>query len=186
MQVCPNCKYMNRVGMVFCENCGASLIGDAPLGTRTINEPLPSETRETVAVIKSAETFPTDVMLRIEISDAEPILLKQKRETIFGRRDPATGAMPDVDMTPFAGYRMGVSRRHAAIRRTENNQLELWDLGSSNGTYLNGVRLAAHRPNRLNDGDEIRLGQMVMRVRFTQVAHTSPRDPHEDDTRKRT
>lgn len=187
MQVCPNCKHLNRTGVVFCENCGASLLGDVPLGTRTVSSvPLPAEAREAVAVIKSAEPFPADVMLRIEIPDAEPILLKQKRETIFGRRDPATGAMPDVDMTPFAGYRMGVSRRHAAIRRTENNQLELWDLGSSNGTYLNGVRLAAHRPNRLNDGDEIRLGQMVMRVRFMYTARSLPHDPNEDDTRKRT
>jgi predicted component of type VI protein secretion system len=28
------------------------------------------------------------------------------------------------------------------------------------------MRLAAHRPNRLHDGDEIRLGQMVMRIYF--------------------
>lgn len=187
MQVCPNCKHLNRIGVAFCENCGASLIGDAPLSTHLISSStLPAETREAVAVIKSVDSFPADVMLRIEIPDAEPILLKQRHETIFGRRDPATGATPDVDMTPFAGYRMGVSRRHAAIRRTENNQLELWDLGSSNGTYLNGVRLPAHRPNRLKDGDEIRLGQMVMRVRFTHEAHSLPRNSNEDETRKRT
>ncbi len=114
-------------------------------------------------------------------------MLKQKRETIFGRGATLPqSAMPGVDMTPFAGYRMGVSRRHAAIRRNENNQLELWDLGSSNGTYLNGVRLAAHRPNRLRDGDEIRLGQMVLRVRFTQAAHSLPTDSSNDDTRSRT
>jgi len=186
MQVCPNCKHVNRIGTVFCENCGASLIGDAPLGTRAIAGNAPEEVRETLAVIKSEETFPADVMLRIEIPNAEPILLKQRRETIFGRRDPATGVMPDVDMTPFAGYRMGVSRRHAAIRRTDNNQLELWDLGSSNGTYLNGVRLAAHRPNRLKDGDEIRLGQMVMRVRFGYSTQSLPNDSNDDDTRSRT
>ncbi|MCE7948849.1 MAG: FHA domain-containing protein [Chloroflexi bacterium CFX4] len=185
MQACPNCKHLNRIGVVFCENCGASLIGDAPLGTRSIGINTPMEVREALAVIKSAEPFPADVMLRIEIADAEPILLKQKRETIFGRRDPATGAMPDVDMTPFAGYRMGVSRRHAAIRQAENNQLELWDLGSSNGTYLNGVRLAAHRPNRLQDGDEIRLGQMVLHVRFSHTAHSLPQDDNDDEKRSR-
>ncbi|MCS6872108.1 MAG: FHA domain-containing protein [Anaerolineae bacterium] len=177
---------MNRIGVVFCEQCGASLIGDAPLGTRTISSAELTEAREVLPATRSAEPLPADVMLRIEIPDAEPILLKHKRETIFGRRDPATGAMPDVDMTPFAGYRLGVSRRHAAIRRTENNQLELWDLGSSNGTYLNGVRLVAHRPNRLNDGDEIRLGQMVMRVRFVHTAHPTPRNADEDNTRSHT
>jgi predicted component of type VI protein secretion system len=162
------------------------LIGDAPLRTRAIADNASEEVRGKLTVIKSEETFPADVMLRIEIPNAEPILLKQRRETILGRRDPATGIMPDVDMTPFAGYRMGVSRRHAAIRRTDNDQLELWDLGSSNGTYLNGVRLVAHRPNRLKDGDEIRLGQMVMRVRFGRAAHSLPRETSDDDTRSGT
>ncbi len=31
MQVCPNCKHLNQIGTVFCEECGASLIGEAPL-----------------------------------------------------------------------------------------------------------------------------------------------------------
>ena len=60
----------------------------------------------------------------------------------------------------------GIARRDAALRQGENNRLDLWDLGSSTGTYLNGVRLVAHRPNRIHDGDEIRLGQMVMRLYF--------------------
>jgi pSer/pThr/pTyr-binding forkhead associated (FHA) protein len=76
--------------------------------------------------------------------------------------------MPDVDLTPFAGYRMGVSRKHAVIRQNDetNERLDLWDMGSSNGTFLNGTRLNANRPYRLRDGDEIRFGQMIMRVYF--------------------
>lgn len=179
MQTCPNCNQQNRIGVVFCENCGASLIGDAPLGTKHIGKMTEqlSEPPE-MAAPASASTGGTDLflqgtMLRLEIEGAQPLVLRPKRETIFGRRDPATGTMPDVDLTPFAGYRMGVSRKHAAIRQNENNRLELWDLGSSNGTYLNGVKLVAHRPNRLHDGDEIRLGQMVMRLYFHQAAESA-------------
>ncbi len=195
MQVCPNCSHRNRPGVVFCENCGASLIGDAPLGTKSFGGKLPEPTTtfgpgglpgvppsgslaggpvtppsNLKDVIQSIGTdvFDPNTILRLEVEGAEPILLKPKQETIFGRRDPATGAMPDVDMTPYAGYRMGVSRRHAAIRRSDGSKLDLWDLGSSNGTFLNGTRLIAHRPNRLHDGDEIRLGQMVIRVFFQQ------------------
>jgi pSer/pThr/pTyr-binding forkhead associated (FHA) protein len=73
--------------------------------------------------------------------------------------------MPDVDLTAYAGYRMGVSRRHAAVR-LQDKQLHLSDLGSSNGTFINGARLIAHRPYQLRDGDEIRLGQMVLRIFF--------------------
>jgi pSer/pThr/pTyr-binding forkhead associated (FHA) protein len=60
---------------------------------------------------------------------------------------------------------MGVSRRHAAIR-LQDKQLHVSDLGSSNGTFLNGTRLNAHRPYQIKDGDEVRLGQMVLRLYF--------------------
>jgi len=179
MQACPNCKRLNRIGVVFCENCGASLIGDAPLGTRNIGGTtrLPEPHPEPPSPPSGTDVFNASMLLRIEIEGGEPLVLRSKKETILGRRDPATGAMPDVDLTPFAGYRMGVSRRHAAIRQTENTHLELWDLGSSNGTYLNGVKLVAHRPNRLYDGDEIRLGQMVMRIRFQRAVEERPASP---------
>ena len=42
----------------------------------------------------------------------------------------------------------------------------LHDCNSTNGTFLNGTRLVAHRPYPVKDGDEIRLGQMVLRVYF--------------------
>jgi ABC-type multidrug transport system ATPase subunit/pSer/pThr/pTyr-binding forkhead associated (FHA) protein len=53
----------------------------------------------------------------------------------------------------------GVSRRHARLSR-QNNQYFLEDLGSSNGTFLNGERL--EKPRRVKHGDQIRLGQTVL------------------------
>ncbi|MHB8625911.1 MAG: FHA domain-containing protein [Aggregatilineales bacterium] len=178
MQQCPNCNHRNRLGVVFCENCGASLIGNSPISTKSLggDNALPEATE--VAVATTGESVLTDsTLLRIEIEGSnEPILLKPGPEVILGRRDPTTGAMPDVDLTQFAGYRMGVSRRHAALRPGEGRRLDLWDLGSSNGTFLNGTRLGAHRPYRLRDGDEIRLGQMLMRLYFhlPQAAGVTP------------
>jgi hypothetical protein len=173
MQPCPNCGHQNRAGIVFCENCGASLIGNMPLNTKALEsdeQKAASKIDASVVTdvkIQGTTLFGENTLLRLAIEGSpEPILFKPKSETIFGRRDPATGAMPDVDLTPFAGYRMGVSRRHAAIRFGDEQNLDLWDLGSSNGTFLNGNRLNAHRPYRLHDGDEIRLGQMVLRVFF--------------------
>jgi len=169
--------------VVFCEKCGASLIGKLPLETNSLEAPSDEEKKQ-IAIdasvlkkvkIQSVATFNEGDSLRLEIEgNAEPVILTPKAEAILGRRDPATGAMPDVDLTPFAGYRMGVSRRHAAIRRDDDNTLNLWDLGSSNGTFLNGQRLNAHRPYRLHDGDELRLGQMVIRIRFQPAAVPAP------------
>ncbi|MBN1679116.1 MAG: FHA domain-containing protein [Anaerolineae bacterium] len=174
MQICPNCGYHNRPGVVFCENCGASLIGKAPLSTKSLDDAEDGQSAGGVdtsivtgAKVEGIGVFQEGSSLRLSIEGSpEPIHLKPKPETIFGRRDPATGAMPDIDLTPYAGYRMGVSRRHAAIRFGEEQSLDIWDLGSSNGTFLNGDRLSAHRPYRLRDGDELRLGQMAIRVYF--------------------
>ena len=56
-----------------------------------------------------------------------------------------------------------VSRRHARLS-IAGSDVVVTDLNSRNGTFLNGTRLSAHRPYQIRDGDEIRLGQMVMRV----------------------
>lgn len=56
-----------------------------------------------------------------------------------------------------------VSRHHARIRVTETDAT-IEDLGSKNGTYVRGERLAA--PSPLVDGDEIRLGSVPMRFRW--------------------
>jgi pSer/pThr/pTyr-binding forkhead associated (FHA) protein len=55
-----------------------------------------------------------------------------------------------------------VSRRHASIRIGPDRAL-LHDLGSKNGTWLNGRRVAAAA--ELSDGDEIRLGSLRLRLR---------------------
>jgi pSer/pThr/pTyr-binding forkhead associated (FHA) protein len=53
------------------------------------------------------------------------------------------------------------SRRHAAVRPGEAGP-EIEDLNSSNGTWVNGVRI--ERPTALSPGDVIRIGQLSMRV----------------------
>lgn len=59
----------------------------------------------------------------------------------------------------------GVSRFHARIQRTKRGSLVLSDLGSSNGTYLNGRRLK--QPQSLEDGDRVRFGpQAAFFVRY--------------------
>jgi predicted component of type VI protein secretion system len=54
-----------------------------------------------------------------------------------------------------------VSRRHALVRPAASG-IEILDLGSRNGTWVNGARIAA--ATRLAHGDEVRLGRTVLRV----------------------
>ncbi|RMD97573.1 MAG: FHA domain-containing protein, partial [Deltaproteobacteria bacterium] len=58
-----------------------------------------------------------------------------------------------------------VSRFHAEIQRN-GHRLTLIDLDSSNGSFVNGVRVGERR---LRVGDEIRLGEITMRLRKTQA-----------------
>jgi hypothetical protein len=176
--ICPTCGHRNRIGVLVCDNCGTNLLTGTrtPAGTRDLKKDAtkdlqPPGTLLDTGQVRAIETagsylFTEDMVLRIEIEGgATPMLVFPKQEIILGRRDPNTGTLPDVDLTAYAGYRMGVSRRHASIRLADK-LLHLSDLGSSNGTFLNGTRLVAHRPYQVRDGDEIRLGQMLLKVFF--------------------
>ncbi|MEL6268919.1 MAG: FHA domain-containing protein [Chloroflexota bacterium] len=86
-------------------------------------------------------------------------------EIIIGRRDPHTGQSPAVDLENHGGLNKGVSRKHASIVRRDG-ALNLVDRGSPNGTFLNGQKLVAEQPRILRDGDDVRLGHLVVRVTF--------------------
>jgi FHA domain-containing protein len=55
-----------------------------------------------------------------------------------------------------------VSRRHAEIQ-ISNGDIVINDLGSTNGTFVNGERI--DQPRSLSDGDEVRIGGVVWRLR---------------------
>jgi len=66
------------------------------------------------------------------------------------------------------------SRRHARIV-VAGEQATLEDLGSRNGTYHRGERVAGLRP--LRDGDEIRIGRTVLTVRILPGGLTTEVEP---------
>src|SRR5437764_5336196 len=74
------------------------------------------------------------------------------------------------------GGDLEISRQHARFRRTERGHVIVEDLGSTNGTHVNGKRIAG--PQLLADGDQITLGKTVLRYdageRDTDVHATAP------------
>lgn len=84
-------------------------------------------------------------------------------EAVIGRRNPDTATSPDLDLTPYGAYQMGISRRHALIKLQDNIPV-LVDLASRNGTFLNGKKLPAHQPAPIHDGDTVRLGKIMMTI----------------------
>ena len=70
------------------------------------------------------------------------------------RIDPVTGIRPDVDLTNLDGPR-SVSRRHAKIVRLEGEFQVVEEIGTMNGTFVNGKRIATGSPMTLHDGDRL-------------------------------
>ncbi len=75
---------------------------------------------------------------------------------LIGRGPDATVRIDDPE----------VSRRHASIT-VEDDGVTLHDLGSKNGTFLRGERVA--EPARLANADEIRIGVNVATFRFVAI-----------------
>jgi hypothetical protein len=79
---------------------------------------------------------------------------------LLGRASEAEGYQPDFDMT-FYDDGDYVSRRHARITKGRAGYF-VTDLGSSNGTTVNGQRLVPHRARMLRNGDRIKVGLVVI------------------------
>ena len=70
-----------------------------------------------------------------------------------------------LDLSRFGAEQLGVSRRHIRLIRGTTT-LVIEDLGTRNGTYVNGKKLPIGQHAILSDGDEIRLGKITFVVRF--------------------
>jgi hypothetical protein len=161
MILCPNCQHKNLDGTVFCVECGMQLSGLQPVVTQNISaDNLPGLERRKTA------NFPKDLdnWASLHLLDSGQILpLGDRTEFTLGRVSEAQPIMPDIDLTPYQAYANGVSRLHAVLKR-EGKRVFVMDLGSSNGTYLNGKRLTPNVDQTLNHGDMLALGKLKIQI----------------------
>ncbi len=93
-------------------------------------------------------------------------LLNEEGESLIGRMDPNRGIRPEVDLSRYDPAAR-VSRRHAKIL-AQGSQFFIEDLGSANGTFLNGqLRLSQGKQHPLVSGDEVRLGETTLKFVVT-------------------
>jgi len=83
----------------------------------------------------------------------------------LGRRDTDSGVEPGIDFGPYGARRHGVSRHHADLFSIDG-AVYVEDLGSRNGTFVNGERIAPYVEHRLFDGDWLRLGKLNLQVNY--------------------
>lgn len=95
----------------------------------------------------------------------KPLIIEPNADMILGRG--SNHAHPELDMNAYDGMSMGVSRQHARLHHnTLSQELQLIDMGSTNGTFVNEEQLSPEQPHTLQDGDTIRLGQLVIHIYF--------------------
>ncbi|MCP4543120.1 MAG: FHA domain-containing protein [Chloroflexi bacterium] len=163
---CPSCGRKHRPGTLFCSECGVYLPTGGPLRT----EPLPEEelpiSRANPWASEPVEepSEPALIPLRIEVvSTGRQIQLPSTAEVHIGRTDAAHGIFPDMDLSPDGGLEGGVSRHHCKVHQRGSAYL-VEDVGSANGTFLNGQRLTPYLPHVLKNDDELQLGSIALKV----------------------
>ncbi len=164
MIICPNCQHKEINGAIFCSKCGGQLV-DAHLITQKIQT---TETRLIVEHDSDRLQPPPQVPLQSWISlhlieSGQILPLADRTEFTLGRSAEGQPIVPDVDLTAYNAYANGVSRLHAAIKLV-NNRIVVVDLGSSNGTYLNGTRLSPYIEAPVAHGDLVYLGKLKIQI----------------------
>lgn len=163
MIVCPNCQCKNMNGAVFCDDCGMQLAGADMIVTQNIS-PIQQKKIKDDAVKTATLQNNLDTWASLHLMESGQILpLTDRQEFTLGRISDAQPIMPDIDLTPYQAYASGVSRLHAVLKR-EGNQVRVMDLGSSNGTYLNGKRLKPNTEQPIQHGDLLSLGKLKIQI----------------------
>jgi pSer/pThr/pTyr-binding forkhead associated (FHA) protein len=114
-------------------------------------------------------SIPWRIILHIGADSLASVGLEVNSNSIVvGRGDPAEGHTPGLDLGPFGAQDAGVSRRHAVIFASDES-LFIRDLGSTNGTFVNGYALEPNQPYRLSEGDRIEFGQLLLTFRVVSA-----------------
>lgn len=168
MIICPRCMHQEMVGAVFCSECGAQLIFPEGVPTSTIKSGRTGTAGYSTALETegSAGTpaISSDTPVTLNILGAGVALpLNPIDEVTLGRISEGQPVMPDIDLTPYKAYEAGVSRMHASLQFHEN-RLTVTDLGSANGTRLNGRQITSHIPYPVNHGDILTLGKFKIQI----------------------
>jgi hypothetical protein len=159
---CARCGYENPPGELICGQCDALLTDTDEGETRNLDDVVDGVNFPRWGTARLGDER---ILLLYIRGYEQPLVVPLAEEIILGRYDTTTGETPDVDLNDYGAEQEGVSRRHAGII-AEEDALKVIDLGSANATFINGQKLIAHQARILRDGDELRLGHLVIRVHF--------------------
>ena len=113
--------------------------------------------------LSKAYQYHTSELSLFIIESKQTLNLAGRNDFTLGRVAEGQPILPDVDLSPFEAYSLGVSRLHAALK-INHNRVSIMDLGSSNGTRVNGQKIVPHVDYPINQGDIIALGKLKLQI----------------------
>jgi pSer/pThr/pTyr-binding forkhead associated (FHA) protein/ribosomal protein L40E len=150
---CPECGFQNPEAANYCSKCGSLLVREEADEATMAFTPEHAEEEGQAELEDFGIKGPALVVRSGGGRAGETFVLDQERTTV-GRSPECDIFLDDVT----------VSRRHAVVAREGGDHLEIEDLGSLNGTFLNRKRIESSA--QLADGDELQIGKY--RLTFLQ------------------
>ena len=161
-EACPDCGLAREPGSgIFCEFCRYNF------STGEHGELKPGETIHAAPAIPAPQTarewevlIEVDPALRAEESPEaptafQPVTVRLVAESsLIGRRSEKRGVFPEISLD----LDDAVSHRHGLLNRRPDGSLIFRDIGSSNGTRLNGAEVQPMADVSLKAGDRLILG----------------------------
>ncbi|MEP6985259.1 MAG: FHA domain-containing protein [Chloroflexota bacterium] len=152
---CQQCGQENAEGYILCVKCGHA----SPL-----------------ANVQSTAAQDVTFTIKFSVEGEElPLTLVPSQRAMMGRQAPFMLQVPDVDLTALSAAEHGISRVHAVIDCTRTG-LQITDLDSRNGTFVNGEKLHPFNAHVLRHSDTVRLGSLSLNVNI-KVDRRAPVEP---------
>ncbi len=162
--VCPQCGREMLSSWDSCPFCGpqtsdADGVEIEPLTVETRQE----EGKEILADTVSVSAEPDTGGKTVKLQTSEPVLAwlivkEGKRIGKEFRLQPDVTSIGSDVSSDIVIDDEAISRQHGKVR-IEEERFMLYDLVSTNGTFVNGEQVAQHE---LQDGDEVRLGSTLL------------------------
>ncbi len=165
--LCTKCGKSNPATSAYCDECGTRLRISVPLpplattDSGSFHQPPPAP--RPMSPGQGAMVSPAAAAPRLFVSATKQMIFLPGHKTtwVLGREDIESHHHPDVDLGPYGAEQLGISRSHAQLA-LQGDRFVLVDLGAVNYTFIKRQKLTPHVPHPLQNGDEIRLGKMVL------------------------
>ena len=170
MITCKVCNNQEFHGVLFCGECGSQIAFTSDKMVNTLVYPNQNRSLD----VDFTQTIPKKLLeestfILYSTEREEVIDIPEQKEFTIGRFAEGQVITPDVDLNDYEAFDMGISRLHATIRiNPEKNKIFVIDLGSANGSCVNGYEIPANSEVPLNHGDVLSLGKFNMKVILPQ------------------